>query len=421
LKLKPELGPISPQQARYVCYDRPGTVSNFTNDSIDSVKFVKNEGLAQFDAGLKRLQEYGFAGPLTWFGSGGPTDAWEIRLIAQKFGPRYSTHNWTWRRAVTPANSNHPWYLANAAVAKAFHDIRAARGWPEIVWCPCDESFQYKGGSGRPVPDMIGEMMPYIRTYAPNFRIYTVVWHRKRPGEWQCATLMRDRKDASGRDSSQCGPFHVVCTNCPNDEDRAITWAAGGEYWTYTFAISTVPAFSRARFAFGFGGARHLSAVVYNFADSSKPCNLRAGTDVSKSLWMTGQYTTNYYLGKDPAASERIDYAIASHAMLGLRAGICDRKYVETLRRIAHDSNSAEDIAFVENLASAIDKIGDASPGGVDDFTADVTDESGAQKLRRQIAERIKALVTAGVVSRVPSATVGLVDARDANLSGTMR
>jgi len=87
--------------------------------------------------------------------------------------------------------------------------------------------------------DMIGEMMPYIRRYAPKFRVYTVVWHRRRANEWQCATLMRDLKDGAGHDSTRCGPYHVVCTNCPNDEDRAITGNAGGEYWTYTFAIST--------------------------------------------------------------------------------------------------------------------------------------------------------------------------------------
>jgi len=394
LTLKPELGRISAEQARYICYDRPGTVSNFSNESINSVRFIEDEELARFDAGMKRLKKYGFAGPLTWFGSGGPPSAWEIRLIGQKFGPRYSAKDFAWRRAVTPENSNHTWYLANAAVAKAFDVIRTARGWPEIVWCPCDESFQYEGATGRPVPDMIGEMMPYIRRYAPNFRIYTVVWHRRRANEWQCATLMRDLKDSAGRDSTRCGPYQVVCTNCPNDEDRAITWNAGGEYWTYTFAISTLPTFSRARFAFGFNGARHLSAVTYNFADNSGPLNLSPGTDVSKSLWMTGQYTTNYYLAKDPGRSDRIDYAIASHAMLGLRAGIYDRKYVETLRNAAYSKNSAEDIAFVEGLGALIGRIGDAGKGGVDDFTADVRDETGAQELRRRIAERIKALVS---------------------------
>ncbi len=395
MKLKAALGEIPPEQAQWICYDRPGMISNFDGEAIQSVELLDDAALAAFDGGMKRLKEHGFAGPITWFGAGGPTVPWEVRVVAQRLGPKYSRAGWKWRREVTPENSNHTWYLANAAIAKTFDRARTHRGWAEVVWCPCDESFQYRGVSGRSVPNMMGEMMPYIRHFAPGFRVYTVVWHKEHNwnGIWQCAVLQRDAKDAQGRDSSVYGPYHVICTNCPNDEDRQITWAAGGEYWVYTFVTSTVGSFTGNRLAMGFNGARHYAAVVYNFADSSGPSNPAPGEDLGKSIWITGQYTTNYYLARDGEKASRIDYALASHAALACRAGVLDRKYLETLRLLAHEKSSPEDIAFVEGIGEVIDRLGSAGRGGVDDFTAEVTDESGPQKLRRQIAERLKALL----------------------------
>lgn len=395
MKVKAGLGAIPPEKAQWICYDRPGWTANFSADSINSVAFEQDDAFKRFDAGMKRLKKYGFAGPVTWFGAGGPTVPWETRLISMRFGQKYSRSNWKWRREVTPENSNHSWYLANAAVAKTFHEARDKYGWPEVVWCPCDESFQYKGVTGRAAPNMIGEMMPYIRHFAPGFRIYSVVWHKKQDnwrGMWQCGALQKDAT-VNGRDSEVFGPFQVICTNCPNDLDRQVTWDAGGEYWVYTFVVSTTSSFSANRFAFGFNGARHFAAVVYNFADNSRPHNLSPDEDVLKTHWITGQYTTNYYLAKNPDASS-MDYAIASHAALACREGVIDRKYVETLRRLAYEKKSADDIAFLEGLAGRIEQIGGAGKGGIDDFTADISQEGGAEKLRREIAERIKALVT---------------------------
>lgn len=394
LKLKPALGEVPPEQAKWICYDRPGMLSNFANESVESVRFLKDDAFAAFDRGMKRLKEYGFAGPITWFGSGGPTVPWEIRLVAQRFGPKYTRAGWKWRRAVTEENTNHTWYLANAAIAKTLDHARRELGWPEVVWCPCDESFQYRGVSGRSVPNMMGEMMPYVRRHAPGFRVYTVVWHKEHnwKGMWQCAVLQRDAKDSAGRDSTIYGPFQVICTNCPNDLDRKLTWDAGGEYWTYTFVISALPEFGRTRFAYGFTGARHYSAVVYGFADTDRTHDLAADEDVLKSHWITGQYTLNYYLGGGEAGEGTIRHALASHQALACRAGATDRKYVETLRKHAHESGSAEDIAFLAALPARIDRIGAAGRGGVDDFTAELTDESAVEKLRREIAMRIKAL-----------------------------
>lgn len=99
----------------------------------------------------------------------------------------------------------------------------------------------------------------------------------------------------------------------------------------------------------------------------------------------------NYYLSKTPDSGE-IDYALASHQMLAARSGVTDRKYVETLRTRAHAKGSADDIAFLEALPARIDKIGGAGKGGVDDFTAVVKDQSAAEKLRHEIATRIKRL-----------------------------
>ena len=225
-----------------------------------------------------------------------------------------------------------------------------------------------------------------------------VVWHKEHnwKGLWQCAVLQRDAQEESGRDSSVYGPFQVICTNCPNDVDRKVTWDAGGEYWTYTFVISTLPEFGRTRFAYGFTGARHYSAVVYGFADTDSPHDLAQDEDVLKSQWITGQYTLNYYLagdgGKD-SPQRTIAYALASHQALACRAGATDRKYVETLRKHAHEKGSAEDIAFLEALPGRIDRIGGAGRGGTDDFTAELKDESAADKLRREIAMRIKTLM----------------------------
>ena len=101
LRLREGLGRLTPEQAAMVCYDRPGYRPNFSEPSIESIRLADNEGFNRFEAGLRRLQAYGFAGPLTWFGSGGPPDAWENLLIAQKFGQRYSVEDLAWRRAVT--------------------------------------------------------------------------------------------------------------------------------------------------------------------------------------------------------------------------------------------------------------------------------------------------------------------------------
>jgi hypothetical protein len=178
--------------------------------------------------------------------------------------------------------------------------------------------------------------------------------------------------------------------------DRQVVWDAGGEYWTYTFVVSVLPDFGKVRFAYGFTGARHFTAVTYGFADDDSPQNLAPDADILKSKWITGQYSMNYYLTKTPAADQRggpIDCAIGSHAQLAARGGFTDRKYLETLRTLAWQKNSADDIAFVKGLPKRIDAIGGAGKGGVDDFTADVKDESGAAKLRAEIAARIKALV----------------------------
>jgi hypothetical protein len=72
---------------------------------------------------------------------------------------------------------------------------------------------------------------------------------------------------------------------------------------------------------------------------------------------------------------------------------VTDRKYVETLRRLAYEKKSAEDIAFIQALPARIDAIGGAGKGGADDFTAVLKDESAVERLRREIAERIKRLV----------------------------
>ena len=396
LKLKPELGELTPAQAASICYDRPGMNSNFTPDKFDSVKFQRDAAFEAFDAGMKRLVKYGFAGPVTWFGSGGKTDPWETRVIAQRLGPRYSVKDWVWRREVTPENSNHAWYMANAAVAKSFADARKELGWPEVVWCPNDESWQNRGVTGRRAANMLGEQMPYIRKLAPEARIYAVVWHKRtdkvtKGPKWQCAALQRDAVNEDGKQNVDYGPFHVICSNCPNDEDRDLTWKAGGEYWNYIGAIATQTDFGKMRYGFGFGPARHYAAVLFGFADSSRPNNLKPDEDMNKSIWITGEYTLNYYLTKDTNAPA-LDLALATHQSLACRAGANDRRYLETLRVMAYEKKSADDIAFVNGLPSRIDQFGVANKGGVDNFEADVKDEGAVVALRREIAMRIKAL-----------------------------
>jgi hypothetical protein len=398
LKLKPELGALTPEQAALVVYDRMGMNSNFTPDKFDSVKFQQDEAFATFDAGMKRLLKYGFAGPLTWFGSGNRTDPWEVRVIGHRFGPRYDIKDMAWRREVTPENSNHAWFMANAAVAKSFADARRLHDWPEVVWCPNDENWQNKGVTRRSAANMMGEQMPYIRKLAPEARIYAVVWHKKgdkvaKGPKWQCAALQRDAVREDGKVNPDYGPYHVICSNCPNDEDRDLTWKAGGEYWNYIGACAAQTSFGSMRYGFGFGPARHYAAVTYGFADSSKPHNPAPDEDLAKSIWLTGEYTMNYYLAKDMAAPA-LDLALATHQTLACRAGTNDRRYLETLRVMAHEKKSADDIAFVGGIGARIEQFGTANQGGVDDFEAKVKDEGGVVGLRREIAMRLKALAT---------------------------
>ncbi|MFH0937682.1 MAG: hypothetical protein V1899_00120 [Planctomycetota bacterium] len=239
LQLKPELGVLTEEQAKSIRYDRSSWTANFDEKSIETVQFEQNDAFRKFDEGMQRIKKHGFAGPVTWFGSGGP----------------------------------------------------------------------------------------------------------------------------------------------PN-----------GEYWTYSLIYSVVPSFGGARFAMGFKGVRHFSALSYSYADSIGVQNLAPETDIMKSGWITGDTRTNYYLAKDPKNSKSVDHAIASHAMLAIRQGITDRKYAETLRVLAHQKNSAADIAYVKELGAKAEAVGVSSAGGYDNFTDDVKDESAAQKLRREIADRIKAL-----------------------------
>ena len=398
MKLKPELGELTPEQAAYITYDRPGTLSNFKPENFDSVKFQRDAAFDTFDAGMKTLVKYGFAGPMTWFGSGGRTDPWEVRVINQRFGPKYNIKNWVWKREVTPENNNHAWYMANAAVAKSFADARTLHNWPEVVWCPNDENWQNKGMTGRNAANMMGEQMPYIRKLAPEARIYAVVWHKK--GDkgkfpiWQCAALQRDLvRGTNGAPNVDLGPYHVICSNCPNDEDRDVVWKSGGEYWNYIGAIATQTDFGKMRYGFGFGGARHYAAVLYGFADSSRPLNLHPDEDMGKSVWLTGEYTLNYYLAKNTNAPA-LDLALATHQSLACRAGANDRRYLETLRVMAHEKKSADDIAFVDGAGARIGQFGVTNKGGVDNFEADVKDQSAPAAFRREIAMRIKALAS---------------------------
>lgn len=391
LQLYASVGDVPDELATLIRFDRPAQNSRFEEPSIHSVSFRHDEAFQQFDAGMQRLRKYGFTGPLTWFSAGSTSPPWEQRIIAQRFGPRYRTQNWQWLPEVTAENSNHLWYLANAAVAKSFSEAPQKYGWPEVVWCPQDESLDAKGQSGRRVANMIGEMMPYIKNFAPHARMYAVVWHTKEDnwkGMWQAGVLQKfaTTTNAQGeqKPSLRYGPFHVICTNCPNDLDREVTWAAGGEYWLYDLITSTAKPFLYNRFAFGFHGARHYGAVFYSYADSSRPQNLSPNTDVARSSWLTGAETLNYYLTKEPGSS-RIDYALASHAMLACREGILDRKYVETLRILAYEYHDAESLKFLHNLPARIQEL-------------ELSDMSGDVRifddLRYDIAMRITALVT---------------------------
>ena len=79
--------------------------------------------------------------------------------------------------------------------------------------------------------------------------------------------------------------------------------------------------------------------------------------------------------------------------MLGIREGITDRKYIETLRQYAYAKGSKDNIEFLKGLGARIDGLGSAGRGGIDDFTAEIKSEGAMEQLRREIAQRIKALV----------------------------
>jgi hypothetical protein len=147
------------------------------------------------------------------------------------------------------------------------------------------------------------------------------------------------------------------------------------------------------RYGFGFGGARHYAAVLFGFADSSRAMNLQPDEDMGKSVWISGEYTLNYYLAKNTNAPA-LDLALATHQSLACRAGANDRRYLETLRVMAYAKKSADDIAFVKALPARIDQFGVANKGGVDNFEADVKDERAVVALRREIATRLKALAS---------------------------
>ncbi len=264
-----------------------------------------------------------------------------------------------------------------------------ANDWPELIMTPFDEPAMWVQGPYRKQggPYMIGTG-PWIRDHfefackllheeAPGIRVYASIHGNTIPSsDWKPPADDEYPRVREGQ--VFIDDIDVMCTYAVGDDPHLgdMTRAMGKDFWQYSGGDSTRPDRVRYTFGFFFGAYNSRGGLFWAY-------DWGAGFDTSRG--------SNYYL----AWRTPFD-VISSPAYECLREGLDDRRYIETLKRMAADHQT--DVGdFVEQLAQAA--IGQRTQAGrdtVNDFFAEARDMQATDFMRQRVIEKILEVSTKG-------------------------
>lgn len=260
-----------------------------------------------------------------------------------------------------------------ALVCKAIKEAEKKYGWPEFVINPFDEALKNKAAAAD-----VAAAMPLVQQLSPETRIYMTEW---REG------YTRTYQTFGAADGQPRLNFHVMGANTLSEAGRALQDSLGGEFWVYMMLQNVDP---QGRFAQGFGPyiVRAETSLIW--------ANYFAGAPLY-GLDGSGGWTLHYLMPLNPGdKSSTRGPVIASCRSPLARAGIDDRKYIETLKYYARKNKSADDLKYLDGLPARCRALaGDLKNiGGIDNVDAKVVNADGFQKIRIELRDRILKLVT---------------------------
>jgi hypothetical protein len=268
-----------------------------------------------------------------------------------------------------------------------------ANNWPELILTPFDEAAMWVQGPYRKqtsdsTPGIIGAG-PWIRDHfefacnllhesAPGMRIYASIHHNHVVGpDWQPP---KDDDWPPVREGQVfLDDIDILCTNAIDEDPHLgdMTRAMGKDFWQYS-GVGDANRPDRIRFTFGFFFSAYNSrgGLVWAYDWGS-------GFDTSRG--------SNWYL----AWRTPFD-VIPGPQYECLREGLDDRRYVETLKRMAadHQTDVSEFLAQLDK--AAIGQRTEAGRDTVNDFFAESKDMEITDAMRDKVIEQIREVSTKG-------------------------
>lgn len=265
-----------------------------------------------------------------------------------------------------------------------------ANGWPEIILTPFDEPAMWTQGPYRRSghkPPVIGAG-PWIRDHfefacklmreeAPGMRVYlSLHGNHLAPADYR---RPQDDEYPSIREGQVfIDDIDICCTNAIDSDPQLgeKTRSVGKDFWQYTGVSYGQPDRTRYSFGFFFSAFNSRGGLVWAYDWGS-------GWDTSRGA--------NWYLAWRTPLS-----VIPSPAYECLREGLDDRRYVETLKRLALD-HQTEVGAFLKQLGEAAVAL--RTKGGrdtVNDFFAESSDLEAMDAMRSRVIEEIQTVVKQG-------------------------
>ncbi len=270
-------------------------------------------------------------------------------------------------------------------------------GWPELIMTPFDEAAMWVQGPYRVEKGssyMIGAG-PWIRDHfefaanllheeAPGMRVYASIHGNHIPGpDWKPQPGRLYQRVREGQ--VFIDDIDVMCTNAI-DEDPDLgrmTTAMGKDFWQYS-GVGEPNRPDRIRYTFGFYFSAYNSrgglAWAYDWG---------SGFDTSRG--------SNWYL------AWRTPFDVISGPQYEcLREALDDRRYVETLKRMAAD-HQTEVYDFLGDLGkAAISVRTGAGRDAVNDFFAESRDMDVCDAMRQRVIAKILEVATQGTPTSRP-------------------
>jgi hypothetical protein len=265
-----------------------------------------------------------------------------------------------------------------------------ANDWPELIMTPFDEAAMWVQGPYRTQagsPHMIGAG-PWIRDHfefackllheeAPGMRVYASIHGNSIPGpNWKPQPGRLYPRVREGQ--VFIDDIDVMCTNAVGDDPHLgeTTTAMGKDFWQYSGGDSRRP--DRVRYTFGFFFSAYNSRGglfwAYDWGN---------GWDTSRGA--------NWWLAWHTPFG-----VIPSPAYECLREALDDRRYVETLKRMAADHQTEVRDFLAELAKAAISVRTEGGRDNVNDFFAESRDMDATDAMRAKVIEKIKEVSTKG-------------------------